>query len=164
VSVELEGIFHAQYSRIAKLIASITRDPGRAEELAVEVFLKWTTSGIPDTSKASGWLHRTAVRLSLDELRRRARRERLEGLVHVIRPPRTPEEIHLATDRQARVTAVLARLKTRDAEILLLRAEGMTYDELASTLSLKPASIGTLLSRAQQAFRKEYIQRYGKAE
>jgi RNA polymerase sigma-70 factor (ECF subfamily) len=62
------------------------------------------------------------------------------------------------------VTAVLARLKTRDAEILLLRAEGMTYEELASTLSLKPASIGTLLSRAQQAFRKEYIQRYGKAE
>jgi RNA polymerase sigma-70 factor, ECF subfamily len=32
---------------------------------------------------------------------------------------------------------------------------------LAAALKLNPASVGTLLSRAQQAFRKEYIQRYG---
>ena len=37
------------------------------------------------------------------------------------------------------------------------------YDELASTLDLNPSSVGTLLARAQQAFRKEYIKRYGEA-
>jgi RNA polymerase sigma-70 factor (ECF subfamily) len=33
--------------------------------------------------------------------------------------------------------------------------------ELAAALELNPASVGTLISRAQQAFRKEFIQRYG---
>jgi RNA polymerase sigma-70 factor, ECF subfamily len=50
----------------------------------------------------------------------------------------------------------------RQAELLLLRSHGLSYEELASTLHLNPASVGTLLARAQQAFRKEYINRYGK--
>ena len=33
--------------------------------------------------------------------------------------------------------------------------------ELWSMLDLNPASVGTLLSWAQQAFRKEYIRKYG---
>ena len=38
---DLETIFCAEYKRIARVIARVTRDPARAEELAVEVFLKW---------------------------------------------------------------------------------------------------------------------------
>jgi RNA polymerase sigma-70 factor (ECF subfamily) len=44
---------------------------------------------------------------------------------------------------------------------LLLRSNGLSYEEVANALELNPASVGTLLSRAQQAFRKEYIKRYG---
>lgn len=78
--------------------------------------------------------------------------------------PKTPEEVHINNDLHAKVTAVLARLRRRDSEILLLRANGLSYEELAAALSLRPASIGTLLSRAQNAFRKEYVKRYGTAE
>jgi RNA polymerase sigma-70 factor (ECF subfamily) len=56
----------------------------------------------------------------------------------------------------------LGALSPRQAELLLLRSQGLNYDELASTLDLNPASVGTLLSRAQQAFRKEYVEKYGK--
>jgi len=55
---------------------------------------------------------------------------------------------------------VLSVLEPREAELLLLRSHGFSYDELASALDLKTASIGTFLSRAQQAFRKEYMRRY----
>jgi RNA polymerase sigma-70 factor (ECF subfamily) len=44
---------------------------------------------------------------------------------------------------------------------LLLRNQGFSYEEIASALHLNPASVGTLLSRAQMAFRKEYVKRYG---
>ena len=37
---DLDAIFRAQYERIARVIARVVRDPARAEELAVEVFLK----------------------------------------------------------------------------------------------------------------------------
>ncbi len=149
---------------MARLIAGVIRDPGRAEELAVEVFLRWQKGGVADHSKASAWLHRTAVRAALDELRGRRRRERLERIVPLLRRPRTPEEIHLAGDRKARVAAVLAKMKPRDAELLVLRADGMSYGELAGALSLTASSIGTLLARAQQSFRREYVRRYGNTE
>jgi RNA polymerase sigma-70 factor (ECF subfamily) len=100
------------------------------------------------------------VRKGLDELRRQARRARYERLLRFVSPP-TPEEVRAATEEQKRVRLVLAAIKPRHAELLLLHSHGFTYDALASTLDLHPASVGTFLSRAQQAFRKEYTSRYG---
>ena len=37
---DLDTLFRTEYPRLARIIARIIRDPGRAEELAVEVFLK----------------------------------------------------------------------------------------------------------------------------
>jgi RNA polymerase sigma-70 factor (ECF subfamily) len=52
-------------------------------------------------------------------------------------------------------------MRRRDAALLILRSDGLAYDELASALGLNPTSIGTLISRAQRAFRMEYVRRYG---
>jgi RNA polymerase sigma-70 factor (ECF subfamily) len=160
--LDLEAIFEAQYERIARVIARVIRDPGRAEELAVEVFLKWSHTPLAQGSKAETWLYRTAARMALDELRKQARRNRYDGLSAWVRKPPTPEELHAAAEEQNKVRAVLGALSPRQAELLLLRSQGLNYDELASTLDLNPASVGTLLSRAQQAFRKEYVEKYGK--
>ena len=160
--LDLEAIFEAQYERIARVIARVIRDPGRAEELAVEVFLKWSHTPLAQGSKAEAWLYRTAARMALDELRKQARRNRYDGLSAWDRKPPTPEELHAAAEEQNKVRAVLGALSPRQAELLLLRSQGLNYDELASTLDLNPASVGTLLSRAQQAFRKEYVEKYGK--
>jgi RNA polymerase sigma-70 factor (ECF subfamily) len=54
-------------------------------------------------------------------------------------------------------------LRRDQAELLLLRSHDLSYDELAATLDLRPTSVGTLLRRARQAFRKEYVKRYGNA-
>ena len=159
-SIDLETIFSAHYDRVARVIARVTRDPARAEELAVEVFLRWP-SNQPEHPEA--WLYRAAVRAGLDELRRQTRRNRYERMLSLIRrrPAPNPEQIHTANQEQERVRAVLSAVGRRQAEMLVLRAEGLAYAELAAVLALNPASAGTLLSRAQQAFRKEYIKRYG---
>jgi len=159
--LDLETIFRVQYERIARVIAGVIRDPARAEELAVEVFLKWSRSPKAQGEKAHGWLYRAAVRVGLDELRRQTRRSRHESLFGFIRPSPTPEEVRAAKEEQEKVRAVLSALEKRQAELLVLRSHGFTYEELASALDLNPVSVGTLLSRAQQAFRKEYIKRYG---
>src|SRR5437764_5522 len=77
---ELEEFFRAQYQRIARVIAGVIRDYARAEELAVEVFLKWSRHPDAHGKGADGWLYRTAVRMALNELRREARRSRRESL------------------------------------------------------------------------------------
>ena len=158
---DLEIIFRAQYQRIARVIAGVVKDPARAEELAVEVFLKLSRNPQAHGEKVEGWLYRAAVRISLDELRRQTRRARYERLLDFAREARTPEQIHAAAEEQERVRLVLGVLDRRQAELLLLRTHGLSYEEVASALDLNPASVGTLLSRAQHAFRKEYVKRYG---
>jgi RNA polymerase sigma-70 factor (ECF subfamily) len=67
----------------------------------------------------------------------------------------------VAAAEQEHVRTVLGALDARQAELLVLRASGLSYTEVAAALELNPASVGTLIARAQQAFRKEFIQRYG---
>ena len=159
---DIEAVFRAQYGRIARVIASVIRDPARAEELAVEVFLKWSRTPTAQGENVEGWLYRTAVRVGQNELRRQIRRSRYESLFEFVRGTPTPEELLVVRQEQQRVDLVLSVLDPRQTELLVLRSHGFSYDELASTLDLNPSSVGTFLSRAQQAFRKEYIQRYEK--
>jgi RNA polymerase sigma-70 factor (ECF subfamily) len=164
---DFEAVFEAQYERVARIIAGVIRDHARAEELAVEVFLKWSRRAYSHGEHANAWLYRTAVRTGLNELRHQTRRSRHEGLFFFFSRaggPETPEDALGAKQEQEKVRLVLNALKQRQAELLALRSHGLSYDELAATLALNPASIGTLLSRAEQAFRKEYVQRYGKRE
>lgn len=158
---DIEAVFHAHYERIARVIAGVLRDPSRAEELAVEVFLKWSRNPSAQGENAQAWLYRVAVRAGLDELRRESRRARREQALRFFRKSPTPEDIRASKEDQERVRAVLAAIRPRQAELLVLRSQGLSYEELARVLDLKPASIGTFLSRAEQAFRKGYIQRYG---
>ena len=159
--LDVESLFAARYESVARLIGRVIRNPGRAEELAVEVFLKYSRIVLPVGGKAEGWLYRTAARMAVDELRTQARRIRYEPLLRMAGRLPTPEELHNATEEQARVRVVLGVIAPRQAELLVLRSEGVSYEELAAALALNPASVGTLLSRAQQAFRKEYVKRYG---
>jgi RNA polymerase sigma factor (sigma-70 family) len=69
----------------------------------------------------------------------------------------------LREERRARVRETLGDMKPRDAQILLLRAEGLSYRELAETVGVSASSIGTLLARAEAEFERKFRERYGEA-
>ena len=158
---DFESLFHAQYGQIARVINRILGDPAKAEDLSVEVFCKLLQTPRAHGPSVNGWLYRTAVRKALDELRSQSRRHKYEGLFSRSQITST-EHAESAADRQDRVRTTLAALDKRCAEILVLRGEGFSYQNIAEALRLNPSSVGTLLSRAQEDFRKEYINRYGK--
>ena len=164
--LDLETVFRAQYERITRVIAGVIRDPGRAEELAVEVFLKWDRAAKAQGEGTEGWLYRAAVRIALNELRRQTLRSRYERLLSLVTSGRIggspADDVYATQDEQQRVRIVLGAIEQRQAELLLLRCNDLSYQELASTLNLNPASVGTLLRRALEAFRREFIRRYGK--
>ena len=158
----LDDLFRTHYQRITRVIGKVIHGQTRAEELAVEVFLKWRSNPQAHGDQAEGWLYRTAVRQALDELRREARRSRFERLFSLGSvTPRNPDQLHSATVEQQNARAVLAALSRRQAELLLLRSDGLSYIELAAAMNLNASSIGSLLGRAQEAFRKEYVKRHG---
>ncbi len=162
--LDIETLFRAHYGRVARIIARAVRDRARSEELAVEVFLKLWRNHKAQSENVEGWLYRVAVRTGLDELRRQTRQghyERMLAWFQPRSPAATPEDIHSVSQKQAKVRSVLSILERRQAQFLLLRSQDFTYQEVASILNMNPASIGTLVSRAEESFRKEYIKRYG---
>ena len=159
---QLDPFFRAHYERIARVIGRVIHDQARAEEIAVEVFLKWTRNSKAHGMGAEGWIYRTAVREALDELRRLNRRCRFEKIfAPLLRRPPTPEQLYNAEVEKKNVQTVLAAMNDRMATILLLWSEDLSYREMAAALDVNPNYAGSLLSRAQEAFRKEYVKRYG---
>jgi len=158
----LDAIFRAHYERLARVIGRVIHDQARAEELAVEVFLKSWRNPQAHGEHAEGWLYRTAVRDALDELRRQTRRSRFERLFRFVREsPQTPEHLYAFNAEQHRVRTVLGALNRRHAGMLLLWSQGFSYQEIAVSLAVTSNYVGSLVSRAQEAFRKEYLKRYG---
>jgi len=59
------------------------------------------------------------------------------------------------------VRGVLASMKPREAQLLLLRSSDLAYREIARALGVQAGSVGTLLARAEREFERRYRTRYG---
>src|SRR5205814_8892276 len=102
----------ARFGRVARVIGRVIHDQARAEEIAVEVFLKWWRNPQAHGEHAEGWLYRACVRKALDELRSQTRRTRFERLLRFAQEsPPTPESLYAASVDQHRVRMVLGALK-----------------------------------------------------
>ena len=160
-SRDFNTLFDAGYRRLALLLYRVTGDRGRAEEVAAEAF--WRLHCQPPAAEINieGWLYRTGLRLALDQLKKDRRRARYEALGSIFGFATTPHQVLEQTEERTRVRQVLGSLKADQIALILLRAEGLSYSELAAVLHLNTGSVGTLLARAEEAFRKEYVHRYG---
>jgi RNA polymerase sigma factor (sigma-70 family) len=154
-------LFASSYVALTRLIYRVVGDIGLAEELAAEAFWKLHCKPPASNHNLVGWLYRTGLRLALDSLKKRKRRAHYESLAPAPGATQTPEETLQQHEQQARVRQTLAALKPEQAVLLVLRSEGYSHGEIASTLCLNPSSVGTLLARADISFRKEYVNRYG---
>jgi RNA polymerase sigma-70 factor (ECF subfamily) len=71
-------------------------------------------------------------------------------------PAPSPYDAVAGGESRDRVRAALDRLAERERQLLLLRAEGYAYSDIARALELNEASVGTLLARAKRAFREAW--------
>lgn len=116
----------------------------------------------------SAWIHRIAVNLCLDELRRRARGSRLgiasaEGLEEVALD--VPDDDRTRDPVQALEIAcmrgllwdIAAQLPQRQRTALALReVEGLSYTSIARVMGISDSAVETLLHRARRRFREAY--------
>lgn len=158
---QFDQLFAGNYAALTRLVYRVVGDIGRAEELAAEAFWKLRRNPPASDHNLLGWLYRTGLRLALDNLKKRKRRAHYEALAPGPGTMQSPADAFETQERKVRVRQVLAALKPEQAALLVLRSEGYTLAEMASLLALNPGSVGTLLSRASMAFRKEYVRRYG---
>mgnify|MGYP003373663302 CR=1 FL=1 len=135
--------------------------PDDAMELTQEVFVRaW--QALPQwepTAQLRTWLFRIASNAALDLLRRRKTVEFVpldDSVFEVAHPAAGPERQAQATQELRRLEAALARLTPEHREILLLREiEDLSYEELASALSLTVGTVKSRLARARAALIEE---------
>lgn len=155
-----EALFLEHWPRVYGVLVRLVGDRAEAEDLALETF--WQLYQRPPEQRGSlgGWLYRVATNLGYNALRAAQRRQGYEdtagreALIHS--PAPQPPELAERAETRRRVRAVLNTLPARDAQLLLLRHSGFAYKEIAAALGVAPASVGTLLARAEAEFAARY--------
>ena len=105
------------------------------------------------------WLFAVATNLVRDEARKDMRRRKhLALLAEEERDTMVePEETALErTQEAAMARKAVDALAERDRLALLMREEGLDYEEIAEALQLSPGSVGTTLSRARRRLVESY--------
>ncbi len=157
----------AQHERWLRMVVfARVREPEAVEEVMQEVSLAAVRQSAPlaDPAKVAPWLYRLAVTQSLLYRRKQGRRRKLhEGYAQRSLGSGEPEsraadplEWLLADERRQLVRTALARLPSRDVEILLLKyGEDWSYADLAEHLGISPTAVQARLHRARQRLRHE---------
>lgn len=158
---EFEELFHAHFGRIYRYLDRLTGEPELAADLAQETFIRLYRRGaLPDAPGA--WLISVAMNLLRNAKSTERRRRRLltpaRGEHIHSDPPPSPDEANeqAGAEERGRVRRALDRMPERERGMLLLRAEGFSYRDIATALEVNEASVGVLLARAKRAFRELY--------
>jgi RNA polymerase sigma-70 factor, ECF subfamily len=152
---DVARLFAEYHGSLVRMLYRRTGDRERAEELAQETFAR-AVAMPPENPRP--WLFAVALNLLREDGRRSERQSRRLELYRSEGPSAVPSPEHalLREEERRRVRAALATLTPRDRDALLLKTEGMNYDEIAATLGLAKGAIGTTLARARRRLVEAY--------
>jgi RNA polymerase sigma-70 factor (ECF subfamily) len=151
----IEELFAQYHESLLRMLYRRTGDRDRAEDIAQEVFTRALATP-PDNPRP--WLFAVALNLVRDDGRRAVRQGRRLQLLKAESPNSAPapdDELERA-EKSARVRKALGELRDIDREVLLLKAEGFDYDEIAATTGLAKGAIGTTIARARRRLVEAY--------
>jgi|SRR6185312_602599 len=164
-----ETVFTRYYPLVYQLAYRCTGQRDEADDIAQEAFLRFYRTPPHATSdqERRAWLCRVTTNLGLNALRSRQRRiyheEQASGSTQAPVSEDTaqlnPEQQVIDNEQAAFIRSVLAELPERQQTYILLRSIGLSYAEIAQTTGVVPASVGSLLARAEREFRRRYHER-----
>jgi RNA polymerase sigma-70 factor (ECF subfamily) len=141
------GLFQEHGAAVYRFAAAMVRHPQDAEDVVQETFLKLLRhlDAGGDTTNLRGWLFTVAAHAARDRQRGRSRWVAwLPAHDAKVPPPMLPDE----DGRLKRARDALHRLPAGDRVLLALRAQGLSYRDIAAAARIRPASVGRLLARA----------------
>src|SRR3954464_10267455 len=147
--VQVIAAHAAALLRTARRYSDNADDAHDAYQRALEIFL--TRAGRLRRETVVNWLHQVVKHeaLAIREARRRlVASEDVEPDGHVA----TPEERVVAIDRTPRAAEGLARLKPQEAQALWLKAQGLSYQEIAERQAWSYTKVNRCVSEGRKAF------------
>jgi RNA polymerase sigma-70 factor (ECF subfamily) len=147
---EVVSLFDLFRDRLARYLLSFGLPVADCEEVIQETFLllfEHLRKGKP-RDNLRGWLFRVAHNLAL---KRRHEARRTTGPLEsdlAVDPAPNPEDQASHRERSTRVRAVVQALAEPDRRCLVLRAEGLSYREIAGVLDISLATVSVSLARS----------------
>jgi RNA polymerase sigma-70 factor (ECF subfamily) len=148
-------LYQTHYAMVHALVARMVGDGEAVKDLVQEVFVKLylqLQSGEP-IEYPKTWLYRVATHGAINHLSRAKKQLDIEEAVHVTDKDGA-EQLLERSDRKRQIDGALMKLEERDRLLLVLYADGLSYREIAEISAIGLSSVGKLLSRAIQKFKK----------
>ena len=162
-TIEFEEAFTLHHRTVFRAARSVVRDAALAEDVTQEVFVRLykNLDSINDAEMLRPWLIRVALNLAKNTVRGNIRantrdenyvKETVENSVISV------ESEYEQKSELNEVNRALSKVKEPLRSCLVLKQQGLSYREIAESLSLNETSIGTYVARARQ----EFLRFYGK--
>ena len=162
--IVFDEAFTLHHRTVFRAARSVVQDAGLAEDVTQEVFLRLYNNidSIADREMLRPWLIRVAINVARNTIRGNIRANTREE--NYVKEAGTEVSIYsVESDFEQRestseINRALNKIKEPLRSCLILKQQGLSYKEIAESLSLNETSIGQYVARA----RKEFVRLYGK--
>lgn len=163
-SCSFDEAFTLHHRAVFRTARAVVRDSALAEDVTQEVFLRLyrNLDATPGEELLKAWLLRVTLNVARNTLRGQNRSMARDNEYHrssdsgsLAEAPEEDYERRLAIEEARRA---LDKIKEPMRSCLLLKQQGLSYREIATTLSLKETNVGSLVARG----RKEFARVFGK--
>ncbi len=156
----IQALVARKLPRMLALARRMLGDPVEAEDVAQEVFVRaWRQASEwkPGGGRFDTWMHRVALNLCYDRLRRRRETPTAEPPEQVD-PGADPARGLEAADIGRRVEAAMSALPDRQREaVVLCHYQELTNIEAAELMGVSVEALESLLSRGRRALRAALV-------
>ena len=160
----VQALFQQLRVPVFRYLLRKTRNPGTAEDLTQESFLRLCRHLRDDRplDNAKAWLLTVANHLAIDELRCDRHQTDLDEdawrEIEELRSGTQPdaEEVVLQRERLDLLHAAVLRLSQLQRDCLHLRAEGLRYGEIATLMNLSISTVVDAVRRATVRLAREF--------
>ena len=162
LEAKVTELFNLLHRPVLRYVLAILGDRGTAEDVTQDVFLRLYVSlrRGEDIVHIRAWVFQVAYRLTMDVMRATRKVEFVTDDVAILvfdGMPDTsanPEENLSESEQRDQLLAAFQRLSPQERNCLNLRAEGLSYGEIASVLGIRSSSVGNFLARGICKIRK----------
>ncbi len=160
---EFDEAFTLHHRTVFRTARSVVQDCGLAEDVTQEVFIRLYKhmDSIQDAEMLRPWLIRVALNVARNTIRGNIRANTRDENYVKETVENSVISVESEYEQQTEVNEInraLNKVKEPLRSCLVLKQQGLSYREIAESLSLNEASIGTFVARARQ----EFLRFYGK--
>jgi RNA polymerase sigma factor (sigma-70 family) len=164
--LSFDEAFTLHHRAVFRTARAVVRDSALAEDVTQEVFLRLyrNLDATPGEELLRAWLLRVTLNVARNTVRGSTRSMIRDNEYHkevtdfgngFVEAPAEEYERQIAIQEARRA---LDKIKEPMRSCLLLKQQGLSYKEIATSLSLKETNVGSLVARG----RKEFARVYGK--